>query len=83
MSSSSVTFTSTSSTEIPWYFASVLAAVWVTVPSSSSWPLSCDAVTVTVWAVSQLAGVKVRSAGSAVTSVLDGSLTVMVTSWVG
>ena len=78
-----MTFTNTLPTDIPSYFASVLAAVWVTVPSSSSWPLSCDTVTVTVCAVSQVVVVKVRLAGSAVTSVLDGSLTVMVTVCVG
>ena len=58
--------------------------MWVTVAVSSSASVSCAASTVTVFSELQSLEENVRSAGSAVTSVLpDGSLIVTVTSAVG
>ena len=62
---------------------SVEVTVWVTVAVSSSASASCAAFTVTVFGVFQSVEENVRLAGSAVTSVLDGSLMVTVTSAVG
>ena len=53
---------------------SVEVTVWVTVAVSSSASASCAAFTVTVFGVFQSVEENVRLAGSAVTSVLDGSL---------
>ena len=61
--------------------SAALATVWVMVAVSSASSASWAALTVTVWATLQSVVVKVRLAGSAVTSVLSaGSLTVTVTS---
>ena len=58
--------------------------MWVTVAVSPVASASCAALTVTVCAVFQSVEVKVRSAGSAVTSVLSvGSLIVTVTAALG
>ena len=57
--------------------------MWVTVAVSSAASSSCLADTVTVCAVLQVDALKVRLAGSAVTSVSAGTLTVTVTLSVG
>ena len=61
----------------------MLVALWVSVTASSAVSGSWPAVTVTVWAVSQVVGVKVRVAGVGVTSVPACPATVTVTAAVG
>jgi len=58
----------------------VLAAVWVIVSSSAPPSSSSSAVTVTVWAVSQLPVVKVRLEEDTVTVSVSLLATVRVTS---
>ena len=62
---------------------SVEVTAWVTVAVSSSASASCAAFTVTVLGEFQSVDENVRLAGSAVTSVLDGSLMVTATLAVG
>ena len=81
----SVTVTATPAIVMPWYSLSVLAALWVSETDSSAVSASSPAVTVTVWAVPQFVGVKVRVAedGVRVTSVPACPATVTVTFAVG
>ena len=62
---------------------SVLVALWVSETMSSTVFVSLPAVTVTVWAVFQFIGVKVRLAGFGVTSEPVYPPTVTVTLAVG
>ena len=48
---------------------SLLTPLWVSATTSFVVPASLAAVTVTVWAVSQLIGVKISGLGAALTSV--------------
>ena len=81
----SVTVTATPAIVMPWYSLSVLAALWVSETASFAVSASSPAVTVTVWAVPQVVGVKVRVAedGVRVTSVPACPATVTVTVAVG
>jgi len=57
-------WTVTAKMEIPWYCGSLLAALWLIVPACvPSATASSTAVTVTVWATFQSAGVNVRLVG--------------------
>ena len=79
----SVTVTATPAIVMLWYSLSVLAALWVSETASFAVSASSPAVTVTVWAVPQFVGVKVRLVGLRVTSVPACPATVTVTVAVG
>ena len=82
--SSSSTVTATSPAPIPSYLESLAeATVWVMVAVSSSASASWAAETVMVCPSSQSEGVKVRTAGLALTSVPEVPPGVTVTSSVG